>query len=1742
MNFTVKRIIQKTIAMLLVIIMTLADFSIIGENAISYALDMVATNNDNVEFSAYFVDEQEKQTNSIESEINSEDLKLYVEISVKNEGYFNGNIELGDSSFSFVNKTSSEYVKEIKDNTVKLNQINAGVTAKIELNIKFNKAEEINIVSLNQENIIKLTGNYKNSKKDIDIKGETKVKVDWKTPKDSSAKLDTEILTNAVYKINDVNKRVVQILVNSELNNNSYPVKQTKIELNIPTGAEEAKVHSRGTYATNGMQNSYDYNYDINSNNSKLTITSKNEENEGKISWNKNAKDTFVVTYIYPESTTFNYEKVNSNITITTYDDKELKKESQSLISENIDGIVTSEIKEKEEEIYKGKIYTGEERKYTSTTVLNIDYSEVIEKIQLVEEQAKFKTDSGEKNTNIQYTKTKINKEEFVKLFGENGYIKILDLKDNILKTIDDSLEADNEGNIVVEYNKNVKTIVIETSKPVSNGILNIVHTKSILNGDLTRKEIRELKEIKEQVNSSVTKNDNNNFKKEVTNTIKLKETSSDANITISKEKLSTIEANENIEIVATLETNGENKDLYKNPTVKVILPKEIKDVKVLQVKALYKNGLDVEKTLKDENDDGNIVLIVKFKGEQTKYKTDILNGLELHFYVNIEVDKTIPSKDAVLKMEYTNDNGIKDVYEAETNIHLESQYGLMLYNKIENFNAKGEVIETIDGSKKEAKLDVNKENVTAKVTTTLINNYNKDLEHIEVIGKIPNDMFASKLESLTVSDNDAKVYYNKNIDAKTNDNDWTENSKDARAYKVVLNTIKSGKVVKVIYNLEIQDKLEYNLAEQLTTNVTYKYGETDLTKSSNITLLTEEAIEDDTTDNDKISTETGFEVSISAISGNKKLNDGDSIYNGETIKYTISIKNNTKNDYKDLTVKATQVNGKIFDLVEKKVPNPVIYGVDGKGIENYWEITDSNIKEIKNINIKAGNTLKLEYQVVADKSEGNETYANISITGDSVNDSLTTDKYKIKDAELKLLFTPALSEEAYWTSESVQQANLDITNTTDEVIKNIEVKITLSKGLNCDKFEKYIDCDENTQIEIKNKEVNSLGQTVITLNIAKINAGKTAEIYVRPYILNFSGDTANVEFYAKATTTLNNTYFSNNIIREVKQVRKQIEIEQLTKVNGKNVDENITVNNGDTLDFYITIKNQDSENAKLNIYDYIQKGLNVKNIILVNTNNTEIDITDKYNDQSFSYDLELGSRKEITIKISTTVDTLYMNGQNKIANDVIISDTETTATYKSNISLNVNVEKIDDGKLNIEISQKSNVSNKVVKNGDKVEFTVTIKNTGDFDRKVSIYDYINTGVKDVKVFIEDADVTNKYLNNNDVEIEDYTIKPNATITIKVTGIINLANYIEKTISNEFIVKSNIADIKSDKIICYVSQEAKDEEKEEPSGTQNYTVSGKAWIDSNKNGKRDDDEELIKDMVVKAINTKTKEVLTTYTTTKEDGSYELTLPEAEYIIIFMYDNDNYYITTYQAKNVGEDVNSDAVSKTLKIDNESKVVGTTDVIDLTENKTNIDIGLIFREKFDMKLEKYVTKIVVTNNGGTKTYNFDNEDLAKAEIVAKYLSGSTVLVEYKIKVTNTGDIDGYVKNIVDNMPTDMTFSSDLNKNWYQTEKDLYNEELAEKKLAPGESSEVTLVLTKTMTESNTGLVNNTAAIKSSYNEKSFFDANVENDTGAADIIISVKTGAAVRLVLLTISLTIAIAGVAYFVTKKYLSKRI
>ena len=1768
MSFTGKKAIQKIIAIFVILILILADFAIIGANVVSYAIDMVVTNNENVEFSAYFVNSQNEQIKETDYDINGEDLKLYVEISVKNEGYFNGEISLEDSSFKFNQDSSNENIKSIEDNKVTLNQINAGKTATIELGISYNNSEKVSTRSLNMDNKINLTGIYKNSKKDVEIKGETAVKINWKSADDTRANINATVLTNQNYKINDTNKKVMQVLVNSKLNNNIYPVKNTKIELNIPNGAESVRVHSRSTLATNGNAEFNENNYQYNTETGILTINIDNIEKDGQISWNKNSEDSLVITCVYPENHNLN-NIVTVNSIITTYDDKQLSANSQIEIKDSIDGIITNKIIENEISIYKGKIYTDEQRNYNTSTILNVDYAEIVNEIEISEKNAKFINNEQGQNANIQYLQSKINKSNFTRIFGEEGTLTILDQDGNTISNINKDTEVDENGNIIINYSKGITAITIKTSKPITEGVLEINHTKAIKDNNLSREEVKELKQIQEEVQSKYLKTEGENTNNAI-GTIELKDTASKANIKINKQTLSTITTNENVEIVATLETNDESKDLYKNPKVSIVFPKEIKAVNITQATALYRNGLEKPISSITRNENGNIVINLEFKGEQEKYNSEILNGLEIHFFGSVEIDKSIPSKDVELIMNYNNENSDEGTIETKTTIHLESQYGLMLYNKVENYNSNNENVETIDNNEVEARLDIQKEGTSPRVTTALVNNYNRDLENIEIIGNVPSEddtnTFNSSLKNLKVNNKNAKVLYNTNINASSNDQNWTESDKNAKSYKIVIDKITAGSTAKITYNVDVEDNLSYNEVGAITTNANYNYGDKSLNKNSNIILATEKATIMEETEGTTSNTEAGLTVNVVATSGTKELKENDSIYNGETIKYTVNIVNNTDRNLTGVNVKAVQTNGKIFGLVEKEVYNPYYKETS---VQHFWEKTDSNETTLgENINIAKGENVTLEYQVVANKQDENQplTYGDIIVTSQNNEfneQKITTIKNQISDAELSLMFTQNVSEECEWYSNTIQTGILTVTNTSSNKLENIEVQITLVGELNCEYDGTYIDSPTIENIENIEKEYNKdINQTIITLSIKSLNVGDSIQIHVKPYITLESAkfeETQNVEFYAKATTNSKKTYNANIITRTVKKIGKNIDVTQSAKINNVGIDQNTVATNGDTIEFNVVIKNLDDEKTNLNIKDFIPTGLNVESIELIRNDKSTINLMNEYNNLGYlKYDdIILVPNEQIIVKIIAKVDTSLISEDTKVINKIEVNDNTSSIIYSAQVEFGIKILQPDDGNLNITVLQEASIENgSIINNGDQVEYKIKLSNTCDYDRTVSIYDYINTSIRNISVSIDNNDVTDKFLSDNDLEVENYTLKPNTNTDITIKGTVDLDNYTEGSISNLATVKSSIADTMSNTITYYTSEESKQESNNENNGSNsnfnngetteetqnNYTIKGKAWIDNNEDGKRDDDEESIQNMTIRAINTQTNEVLTDSVTTGTDGSYQITLPQGTYVIVFMYNDEDYYITTYQADGVDSTINSDAVTKTLNIDGKDSTVGTTDVINLTSNQENIDIGLVLRNKFDLKIEKYVSRIVVTNDGGTETYDFDNSDLAKVEIHSKYLSGSTVVVEYKIKVTNVGDIEGYVKSIVDYMPSDFKFSSDLNADWYQSGDYLYNENIANTNLAAGESTEVTLILTKNMTESNTGLVNNTAAIQSSYNEKSFSDANSDNNNGSADVIISVKTGAAIRLVLITLGLTVIIAGIAYVIAKKYIYKKI
>ena len=334
-----------------------------------------------------------------------------------------------------------------------------------------------------------------------------------------------------------------------------------------------------------------------------------------------------------------------------------------------------------------------------------------------------------------------------------------------------------------------------------------------------------------------------------------------------------------------------------------------------------------------------------------------------------------------------------------------------------------------------------------------------------------------------------------------------------------------------------------------------------------------------------------------------------------------------------------------------------------------------------------------------------------------------------------------------------------------------------------------------------------------------------------------------------------------------------------------------------------------------------------------------------------------------------------------------------------------------------------------------------------------------------------------------------------------------------------------------------------------PDNTQNtkvkYSISGMVWIDDNENGERDSNEGvkegievLLYDVTNKKFVTDEKGKTLTQKTDK-DGKYSFSnIYIGQYYVLFKYDTDIYNITEYQRSGVDNSQNNDAVEKYVRIFNETRTIGMTNTITLNSYKNNIDLGLIEKKNFDFKIEQFLQKVTVTNSKETKEYTYNNKKMAKVAIHSKQFIGSTVVVEYKIKITNVGDLAGNVYEIIDEIPSKMDFHSELNNGWTKSiGNTISNINFANTEIKPGESVEAVVTLSKTLKDEDAGTYTNIAKIATSESLKHTADSNIENDTDKVEIIIEVATGLEIAFKLIggVIMGLLYVALMIYFIRK-------
>ena len=223
-------------------------------------------------------------------------------------------------------------------------------------------------------------------------------------------------------------------------------------------------------------------------------------------------------------------------------------------------------------------------------------------------------------------------------------------------------------------------------------------------------------------------------------------------------------------------------------------------------------------------------------------------------------------------------------------------------------------------------------------------------------------------------------------------------------------------------------------------------------------------------------------------------------------------------------------------------------------------------------------------------------------------------------------------------------------------------------------------------------------------------------------------------------------------------------------------------------------------------------------------------------------------------------------------------------------------------------------------------------------------------------------------------------------------------------------------------------------------------------------------------------------------------------------------------------------------------------------DSTPNKWNEgeddqDIEKVRVRYFDLSLRKWVTQVIVIEDGKQKVKDTghyaeqDPEPVVKVEVNKKRLKNTVVKFRYSIRVKNEGEIEGYAKEISDYIPSGLKFNKADNPDWVEKDGKIVTTKLKDTLLKPGETAEVTVLLTWINGEENMKVMTNTAEISEDYNKYKTPDRDSkpnnkkkgEDDQDDAPVTVTTVSGSA------PVYIGIATAGIAIIAIGGILVKR-
>ena len=1233
-----KKVLKTITVLILVMLLTIADFIFAGYNfviAVSENLESqnMTTNIQNVDFDVYFKQENgtthEKQMN-VDVE---ETLILYV--SVKNKGILNdAKIQLHNSNFEIVkDKVQNSNVKQVNEesNEITLNSILSGNSIEIELPIKFKKQNNFDMNYFEQENSITISGIYKDEA-ETSVTGERKIKINW------TADTDINLSQNISKYINlGENRILLQQDIVTNVVDNKLPREQEILYINVPVIDEQKP--EKISILLNGKKLE-ESNISYNQENNLLEIKNMNIiTTDNKTNWG-NKENNYQVIYIYKSEIGANNRTIQINTTSNTKlftKDEIQKQDTQNLEITKIGNVVDIQKNTLKQEMYKGYLYAGTENEiaFDEEDTINISNAESTENIEIEVLDNKFTTDENQEFTareSVLYKGIVINKQNMLDILGEAGDIVIKDETDANIAIINNNSQTDENGNINITFDTEKTNIRITTSKPITEGALTFKYNK-VLKGrnNYTREQLKLITKL--ITRSSVSARLGEETGESIINLV---DTKTEAKLEINNDNLSTLQTNQNVQLLITLKSNNEQYDLYKNPNIEIVLPKEI-DINVKNITQLNgQNELIIVQPTMHKNEVGETIIQMQLQGEQTSFENNINEGIQISITADITIRKTVPTIVSEIMMNYTNENRIEETFNTSIPIKISSKDGVLLINELQNYNNNGESIESLDDNIKEAKLDINASKREAKGIVSVINNYTSDITNFEILGTVSD---ITDINNITIEGRKAKIYYS--VDENIDTQNWQETIEDTskiRAFKIETeeNILNSGEVLKVSYDLKIAEKLEGNLNKENQVYVKYNYLGNDLENVSKIRLTTEvpkDILEEENENISVIDRVENMSIGLVSRTGGQNLADGDTVKEGQGIKNIIKLENIGKEKITNVKISATQTNAIFYDEI---LHNDGWDSTTGETDAEYITIEENEDLKEKILvvdSLEPGESITLSYQFSVKQIEAEgETSGIVTVSADRIEEKIiNTVTNKIEKSKLKLQMRNKYPEGYKMLTNRQYPFFMEVTNLTNEEQSDIILTLNVPEGFSF---------STDYLFEEDNYEFVSYENNILKLRISTIPAKEKISIRLALYVEAFDEEIRKKEMNFFFTGEMQEkTYISNEMTKTFYN-----EISKITAKQTGSIKSN-TVKDGEELTYQIMVNNEGPEDKDVTITDYVPFAAVISNsrIEIYNRDGDleeeqQLQIDETNNLIRYKFNLKNGY--EARISINTVIDT----------------------------------------------------------------------------------------------------------------------------------------------------------------------------------------------------------------------------------------------------------------------------------------------------------------------------------------------------------------------------------------------------------------------------------------------------------------------------------------------------------------------